>query len=318
MSSNKPRPGKEVMKKFLVPRNNDFLLPDTMNAIAKAPVSVKPSAEAFISGFRGAMATVCMPVTLALASAQEWRFRQIHIAEMIRHQADPQAGASDPANAAALKQAQETMLKEVQSKEAINAIADSACHFLLEVHKKEDVERGASELLRQGTVLLWSAFEAFARDTIEHYLNAHPKRTLDLLSSAEGRRLFQLRSLDLDVLANYEFDISNKLGTVVTSAHDLTNLPAIKTVFGILFPQSDDLRTALASKELWVMSQRRHLIVHKRGIVDHRYLDNTGETLVVGQELSLSPKDLERYAAVTQQAVAQILTVLADEATATT
>ena len=49
------------------------------------------------------------------------------------------------------------------------------------------------------------------------------------------------------------------------------------------------------SKDLWMLSQRRHLIVHNRGVVDHRYNKQTGETYKEGQRLYVPPTDIELY-----------------------
>jgi hypothetical protein len=54
------------------------------------------------------------------------------------------------------------------------------------------------------------------------------------------------------------------------------------------------LRACLSDHELWLLAQRRHLIVHRRGIVDNRYLESTGEKLVPGSQISISPSDIER------------------------
>jgi hypothetical protein len=55
------------------------------------------------------------------------------------------------------------------------------------------------------------------------------------------------------------------------------------------------LKDALEQKEMWVLNQRRHLIVHRRGIVDASYIANTGDALALGAELTISPNELERY-----------------------
>ena len=52
---------------------------------------------------------------------------------------------------------------------------------------------------------------------------------------------------------------------------------------------------ALSDRDLWLLFQRRHLIVHRRGIVDSAYIAATGEDLLVGTEMSITPRDFEIY-----------------------
>jgi len=72
-------------------------------------------------------------------------------------------------------------------------------------------------------------------------------------------------------------------------------VPVMRAVFSALFPSANDLREALGHKSLWILNQRRHLIVHKRGVVDQEYLDKTGVDLQVGQQLRVTTSDLEQH-----------------------
>ncbi len=275
--------------------------------VAGCPPLLRLVGEAFMSGVAGAVSTLCVPVTLAMASAQEWRFRQLHIAELIRSGASPDADESDGTRQAALAAACERMAEEAKSDKGINQMADSACLFLLQAEKEAAFREAAAELLRQGTVLLWAAFEEFSRDLITTHLDASPQKAVDLLISQEGRRLFGIRALEFEALKQFGFDLSNCMGRVVTSFHDLSSLPAIKTVAGVVFPDYEAVRHALSSKDLWMLGQRRHLMVHNRGVVDQRYLDATGDYLPLGERITISPADVENYAVVIQDAADAML-----------
>ena len=48
----------------------------------------------------------------------------------------------------------------------------------------------------------------------------------------------------------------------------IKNLPQIlREVFDVIFPTNNQLRALLLSTELWLLYQRRNLIVHRLGIV---------------------------------------------------
>ena len=56
-----------------------------------------------------------------------------------------------------------------------------------------------------------------------------------------------------------------------------------------------DLQQHLRNPKLWLLQQRRHLIVHRRGVVDKQYLEKTGEKIKVGEQLSPTPAEIEEY-----------------------
>ncbi len=62
-------------------------------------------------------------------------------------------------------------------------------------------------------------------------------------------------------------------------------LPALKS--------DPDVEAALGGQDLWVLCQQRHLIVHRRGVLDARYLEKTGEARQIGQRLVVTPAEFE-------------------------
>jgi hypothetical protein len=52
---------------------------------------------------------------------------------------------------------------------------------------------------------------------------------------------------------------------------------------------------ALNDNALWLLCQQRHLIVHRRGIVDAKYVESTGASAVLGELIEINPDNLESY-----------------------
>jgi hypothetical protein len=267
--------------------------------------ALKPAASAFAANVEGAVSTICIPFTLAVASAQRWRYNQLYIAERIRITGEVFGVKRVEAESRA--RADKRFTEENKSKEAIEKMGSAVCDFLIDMHRNPAVAEASAELLRQGAVLTWGALETLARDVFETAINAQPLLGKRVLDSPDCRKLFQIKAIDIDTLAKFNFDVSGKMGSVLAQFHDLSNLPAIKITFSALFPSSSKLRSALSSKNLWILNQRRHLIVHNRGIVDQRYIDNTGERLQLGQKIILRPKDLEGYVSLVQEVGAELL-----------
>ena len=112
----------------------------------------------------------------------------------------------------------------------------------------------------------------------------------------------------MDTLSSYDFDVSECLGDILIRYRSVDTIPVIKAVFSVLFPESETLREALEQKDLWILNQRRHLVVHRRGIVDADYISKTGDTPMLGSELFIAPDDLERYLNVTANVGLELIT----------
>lgn len=288
-----PSPRHRVMEIFLVPGAKAFDTSQLRSLSSTLHGSLSDSATAFLANLDASVSVLCLPTCLAMASAQEWRFRQIHIAERIRAQSDPNADPDSPAEKAREK-AHQRFSEEMASKGTIDQVADQACRFLLSQHSQPPVAEAAASLLLQGVVLVWSTFEVLVRDVFEVVVNARPELGRALLESVDGKRLFQVKAIDLDTLARYSFDLSKCMGSVLSGYRDLSDLAAIRGVLGSLFQNAEALRALLGSKDLWMLSQRRHLIVHNRGVVDRKYIEQTGATDEEGKRLRLPPADIER------------------------
>lgn len=289
-----PSPRRRVMELFLVPGAKAFDTSALRGLSSSLPEPLSDPASSFLVSLDASVSVLCLPTSLAMASAQEWRFRQIHIAERIRAQADPDSGPDSPEERTAREKARDRFTEEMASADTVNQIADHACIFLLGQHSQPLIAEAAASLLLQGVVLVWSAFEVLVRDVFEVVVNARPELGRALLESADGKRLFQVKAIDLDTLARYSFDLSKCMGSVLSEFRDLSDLAAIRGVTGCLFPKADGLRALLGSNDFWILSQRRHLIVHNRGVVDRKYIDHTGAPDEEGKVLRLRPRDIER------------------------
>jgi hypothetical protein len=127
------------------------------------------------------------------------------------------------------------------------------------------------------------------RDTFEILLNESPSKIEPLIKHPDTRKRFEAERLPVDTILQLGFDLSSRLGTVLVDRQDFSNLPTIKAVYAVLDPGAD-LTQALAHRDLWALYQRRHLIVHRRGVVDESYLDATGKADAVGAALIVTPQ----------------------------
>jgi hypothetical protein len=271
------------------------------------PDAFIPSRNAFRNNLEALIAVVSMPILLASSTATGMRFQRILKAERIRRlkRDVPQLSAADEEEAHRL--ARKKLEGELATTEGIRQAGEEAWRFLHSGLLTDEMASAARELLRQGTVLCWGALEVLAREVFVAYINANPKMARMLIEHPGTKGRFDLKAISVEVLETHGFDVSSRMGNVLMQYQDLADLGAIKDIYRVLFPDAPGLHPALGERDLWILNQRRHLIAHKRGIVDARYLERTGETAAVGTVLNISPVELKEYLRLVRDAGTEIL-----------
>ena len=264
--------------------------------------------EAYVKNLAALIAVVALPITFASNRASDLRFQQLLMAERIRRipittggqqsKADNQLTSQDEEEA--LKIARRRMAEEIESPNNLRDLAWRAYEYLSAGLTDEEFNSASSELLRQGAVLAWGAIEVLARDLFAAYVNSHPEYAAHLAAHPSTKARFNLKAIDLSELAAHRFDLSKSMGTFLLQATDFSELAVIKDTYSVLFPPDNSLRSALSEATLWMLYQRRHLIVHKRGVVDRQYCDKTGEALKIGSQLFVSPEDIGKYVTISR------------------
>jgi hypothetical protein len=281
----------DTMERFFVAR--DF---GTLKAVP--PARFSGLAAAFEQNVSAVIATMGIPVTLASAAAKGSHWQRIHSAERIRAlKLEAVLGENEGTlearrKANAQKIASEKMREFVTSRDGRDKIAADACGFLLEALNSSNLSAAAAELLLQGTVLTWSALEILCRDLFEAILNADPKRALTVMQEPTAKQRLQSK-FTLEELAASGFDLSSSLGSLLSAQQDFSDIRTIKAVMLPAIKSDSAVEAVLGEKNLWVLCQQRHLIVHRRGVVDARYLEATGEARQIGERLAVTPSELE-------------------------
>jgi hypothetical protein len=288
---------REMRAHFLVPPDMENLWVEFDRATAPLAPSHQTVARAFRHSAASTVSTVSMPFALAHTSAYERRFQMFLAAARMRARylderplppnEDPEAVWEERA----LAKAEVKMREFCESHDGSRALHHDISLFLLS-SLKMGFQQAAQELLQQGLALLWSAFEVLCRDAFESLLNEDPSKIRTLISHPDTRKRFEAERLPIGTLAQHGFDLSARLGTVLVDQQDFSSLPTIKAVYAVLYPCTS-LIQALAHRDLWTLYQRRHLIVHRRGVVDQAYIDATGAAHAVGNHLVVSPEDFE-------------------------
>lgn len=269
--------------------------------------------RAFISNLRRAETVAAVPYNMAFSAVTRQRFSQILIAERIRQLSDAQPGSelTPEAEARALGIAHRKMDEERESDAArkpIPRLAESTLSVLESHFREAQFEDAAQDLILQTLASIWGAFELLANDVVEISLNENPNLAGLLVNENPAKRHFPIKAVSIEFLMDHGFNISGSMGDIILGERRLSSLEAIRDVFSTFAPENSAVHKALGSDILWRLWQRRHVVVHRRGLVDRGYLERTGDTeQSVGQRLMVRSDDIEEAFATVRDAGAAIL-----------
>jgi hypothetical protein len=302
-----------VMLTFAIPPDEKQLFSPLAEAIARVG---KPFAEigaALRANVAGLISTVSMPYTLAHRSATDRHWQRLYTAARIRSRL-LDAGSNETEEELELRREREAFTRArsdmatfVHSTDGRDAFIRDTLGFLENLHSDEAVIGAANELILQGVVLCWGAFEVMARDCFIAHLNAKPTRTLVLLGDSVAKRRFELSKVSLETLATHNFNLSERMGTLLAQQQDLSDVYSVKSVYQALFPDDRRLSDALSDSDLRLLSLRRNLIVHQCGVIDETYAAAADCCQQVGDRLKLSPHNLEVHLGTTMKVATSIL-----------
>jgi hypothetical protein len=297
---------RSVRSAFVIPPDQDQLFKPLIEAIERASEPFPEIGKALLTNLDGLLSAVSIPYTLASRSVFNLHWQRIHTAARIRSlPLDPLPGSTPDAKsetldneaqeALALGLAKPEMDKFVNSTVGREILVSETLYFLKSQYDHQPLAGAANELILQGVVLCWGAFEVLARDTFSTYLNVNPGRTLALLDDHVAKRRFDLSKVSLETLAAHNFDLSARMGTLLAEQQDLSDVYSVKAVFQALFPGDGELRDSLNDPDIRLLSLRRNLIVHRRGIIDEKFAASVSCNQELGQRLNVTPRDLEAH-----------------------
>jgi len=305
---------RRMMSTFAVPPNADGDFLEPLNAtIGRASKPFVEIGNALRANIEGLISTVSVPYTLAQQAATDRHWQSILTAERIRSQmidANPDETQEElelRREREALKIATSKMKSFLCSPEGTDVLVRNTVAFLESLRSKEAVLRAANELILQGVVLCWGTFEVLARDCFVVHLNMKPSRTLVLLEDPVAKRRFELSKVALETLASHNFNLSERMGSVLAERQDLSDVYSVKSVYQALFADNKALADALNDSDLRLLSLRRNLIVHRCGVIDTEYATAANCSQKIGERLTASPDNLEKHLITIMKVASNIL-----------
>ncbi len=283
--------------------------------VSSLPPRLMDIGKAFGSNLEAVICTAGMPFVMALHGVHRTQFTLLHVGERIR--ALPLQGPMEldgNAEEKALQAAQDAFDRRISDPKKFELTAFEAIKELNHLLQRQDIREAATELLRQSTVLTWAAFEVLVNDAFVHLLNERPALTRRLFEDERTKKRIQIKDFR-NLLEEHSFDLSGHMGEILGRNLKIDDVQSARDVYDVLFPQDRGqhrLHELLRTEELWVLYQRRSLIVHRRGIVDKPYLANTGDKHELGTQLLVGPGELRKYVFLSRDIGVELITAAAD------
>lgn len=127
------------------------------------------------------------------------------------------------------------------------------------------------------TVYIWTAFECLAGDLWAISLNHATTLGHRILTSipSEDAEKFGLsrRHIDVGLAARYGFDLRRSLGTILKSKFDFSSFAGVEAAYKQAFGACGELENY--GDTLKELEQVRHLIVHRGGVADGKFVKAT-------------------------------------------
>lgn len=166
------------------------------------------------------------------------------------------------------------------------------------LHEKGYLDGAIRSLLGQTAANIWGVFETFTLDLLMELLRADLKFLREIAQVARkgvpwGLKPAELlRSIEQQLLADPALSVADAVQPLSDTS---INLNAARHFFGAIFQAHPDVAAALGAQELTVLSARRHLLMHRAGIVDAKYQAESGDTSPLGTGITITPSDLVSY-----------------------
>lgn len=177
-----------------------------------------------------------------------------------------------------------------QNEDTIKQVAESTHEDLLrQINTDSDIAEYVHALLSTSISFTWTSFEIFGRDL---WIEAVNKDPVDFAQKCASDK-----TLTISQLAQMKFQLDAQMGLLLADKFDFTNLKNIISSFdSILEKRFRGILQSYEKKEfldLFVTEKLRHLIQHKAGVVDKKFIaeigiDNTTIPLTEGTRIRLN------------------------------
>ncbi len=268
---------------------------------------VKENAQVFLASMLSAHRLATIPLELLIApyleSVKQHAIRMYSPSEQIA------AGFADAIRTAFLKYLEPNnqnaqtirssdkviaLVKSLKEKDVDEIKRTSRVLIIDVLESKPEYMDWYDQLQESALCSIWTSYEVLTGDLWEDLVNESRQAAQNVCRSEKAQDSLNSKKIDLDILFEHDLDLSNKMGTILKSRFDFTSTGKINAAYDACFGIKKEKKDP-SDSVLFQIEQRRHLILHKAGIVDKKFLKNTRGDYEVGQRLKLSLSELGKY-----------------------
>lgn len=275
-------------------------LREIADLIELLPERLQAAPRSFLSALHAISDAACLPnrIAFGLVWENERSRALLHALHSFNKKGFLPNESLEEASARIVKQAQavadEEMRTLTQSEARFNQVFRRSIEALLFDPFKQHTTQAAKELRYQTTVAIWSAIEVLLKDQLIEIINWKPELAKRLSTDEIAKKRFELPKLTLDDLEERSFNFQNCMGDLLVRQRDASDLLTLKAAVGAIWGK-DCLFRALESSDIRLLNAQRHLIVHRRGIADEKYLSQTGEQGLIGEPIAIPPSSIVNF-----------------------
>lgn len=234
---------------------------------------------------------------MASAAVVNAHFNQVMMANALQVKLEFIRGNKGDNDEEIFREARQRAKKEMDniSEEREEDFVQQAADQLLTLSKSlpEVIVDSNNAILRQSSVMLWSATENLLREFFRISLNRQPFLSKQLFDHDEAKRYWNVRDLTIDVIQGVNFDMQQSMGDILLEINPMISLKSIKAAYIVICNCNEELLTALKSKATYNLFALRNLVAHRNGIVDAKFLSETGFTVARGEKITINPSLFE-------------------------
>ena len=256
--------------------------------------------KAFIYNLNETVNILTLPYSLTYQSTVNSLYSKILIAEKIRSANLMDRGMNEHDAYLVAEQTANERIEKMLNSDSLEStpLIELVILALNSLVESDHFSKISSTYLRQAVVMVWNAFEILTRDILEQVLNHSPSLIERLSKSDVVKRRIDLKTLVWENIGTHGFNLSEAMGSIIVSSQDFSDISSIKGFFRALLDGDQRNMKALAaldSRALYSLSKLRHLIVHRRGMIDQRFLAATDSKQSVGEEVEMSVQVIENF-----------------------
>lgn len=185
--------------------------------------------------------------------------------------------------------------QEALDKENENLVEDAQKESNLLYEKSEEIRNCFNNIGLNALVNSWTLFESFSKDIWIKTLNDYPIFFNNKIINTKGENdsVVNNKTIPLNLLSKYNYNISNHLGEILSSKYDFTGVEGIKKAYKDLLDLEDSQISYLNENQILQLEICRHIIVHNAGIIDSRYISRSKrQNEVINQKLLLDISEI--------------------------